>query len=121
MLIFFVSFLALTSSVFWFLVSLLLSLPFIFWGLYIFLGMKHAPHLVTPFTLQQWEEDIAERRKVGAVAADVELLYWRLWRKYVMAYVVSGPTFLEGRIHSYVSDGLTLDEAIKKLAKLEII
>ncbi len=119
---FFVSLFAVSISIFLFLVLfIVLSLPFIAGGLYVFSSLENTSNLAVSSNLQQLEESAEERRLLGAASVDVESLYWRLWKEYVRGIGVNGPALLEKRIHDYMKDGLTLEEAIKRLAKFERI
>ncbi len=119
---FFVSLFALSVSIFlFFLLFIVCSLPFIAGGLYVFSSLDSSSNLAVSSTLQQLEESAEERRLSGAASVDVESLYWRLWKEYVRGIGVNGPALLEKRIHDYMNDGLTLEEAIKRLTKFEKI
>jgi hypothetical protein len=71
-------------------------------------------------TVQEIEED-KKVREEDVISVDAESLYWSVWREYVRTLGLSGPTILEKRIHDYMNQGLTMEEAIRRLAKTEKI
>lgn len=96
---------------------LIFSLPFIAYGLYI---LKRPLESFAP-TVQEIEEGREARKEEGMISANAEFLYWKLWREYVRTMGVAGITILEKRIHDYMNQGLSKEEAIKKLSKIEKI
>lgn len=51
--------------------------------------------------------------------SDPEALYWLLWRDYTRNFGVTGPTVLGRRIQSYLEQGFSREEAIRRLAEIE--
>jgi DNA-directed RNA polymerase subunit RPC12/RpoP len=97
-------------------IFLLFSLPFIVYGVYILKSSKES----SVQTVQEIEEEAA-REAENMLPADVESLYWRLWREYARTMGLGGPTILERRIHQYMSQGMSKEEAIRRLARNEKI
>lgn len=115
------SFIALLASVqspaaglFFILIS---SVPLIAYGLYL---LKRPLQSSAP-TIQEIQERRKAREEGGMISVDAEFLYWRIWADYVRGIGVAGPMILERRIRSYMNQGLSQEEAIKKLAKEEKI
>lgn len=72
-------------------------------------------------TVQEIEEEKAVRKAEDMLPAEVESLYWRVWREYVRTTGLNGPMFLERRIHDYIDQGMSKEEAIRRLARNEKI
>jgi len=100
---------------------LFLSVPSIAYGIYI---LKRPLQFFAP-TIQEIQEEREARRKEreeeGVISAEAESLYWRVWSQYVRTIGLAGPTILERRIHDYMNQGFSKEEAIKKLARIERI
>jgi hypothetical protein len=96
---------------------LLFSVPFIGYGIYV---LKR-PTMSSALTVQEIEEEKAALKAEDALPADVESLYWRAWREYVRTMGLNGPAMLERRIHDYMSQGISKEEAIRRLTRTEKI
>lgn len=97
-------------------IFLIFSLPFIAYGIYVLMSRTYS----SAQTVQEIEEEAA-RKAEDMLPADVESLYWRLWGEYARTMRLSGPTILERRIHQYMSQGMSKEEAIRRLARIEKI
>jgi hypothetical protein len=94
---------------------IVISLPFIAYGVYFLTSSAESS---TP-TIQEMEEENAARRAENMLPADVEKLYWRLRFEYARTMGLGGPTILERRIHEYEGQGVSREEAVRRLAKNE--
>jgi len=98
-------------------IFLVFSLPFIAYGIYILTSSSES----SAPSIQEMEKENAARRAEDIVSVDVESLYWGLWREYLRTIGVNGPMILERRIHEYMRQGLSKEEAIRRLARNEKI
>lgn len=96
---------------------LIFSVPFLAYGLY---TLKRPLESLAP-AIQEIQERREARKEEGMISADAESLYWRIWSQYVRTIGIAGPSILERRIHTYKNQGLSLEEAIKRIAKDERI
>jgi hypothetical protein len=96
---------------------LFFSAPFVFYGLYV---LKHPLKSSAP-SIQDIQERRVARKEEEMISVDAEFLYWGIWREYVRTIGAAGPAILERRLHDYMDQGLSKEEAIKKLAKIEKI
>lgn len=96
---------------------LLFSLSFIGYGVYI---LQRPIESAAP-SVTEIEKEKEDREAEGMLPEEVESLYWAVWREYVRTLGVNGPVFLERRIHDYMEQGMSKEEAIRRLAKNEKI
>jgi len=96
---------------------IIFSLPFIAYGVYILTSSAESS---TP-TIQEMEEENAARRAENILPADAEWLYWRVRFEYARTMGLGGATILERRIHEYIRQGMSREEAIRRLARNEKI
>lgn len=92
---------------------LVFCMPFVAYALY----RWRKP--LKPPTIQEIEQEKRTRAEQGMISSDAESLYMSLFHKYVKNFGVTGPMILDKKIYDYMKRGLLLEDAIKKLAKVE--
>jgi hypothetical protein len=93
------------------------SLPLMAYGVYILMSPPNSSER----RVQDMEEEEGAKKVENMLSQDVESIYWMVWREYVRTMGANGPMMLERRIHAYMNQGMSKDEAIRRLARNEKI